>query len=169
MLKQIMRLSPHLKLCKLLRPKERYSEASYALVNKKAFDTVSYRRRTTEIDWENVRPEIKEFWVGFHKECVKRNIPVVPSEFYRSPERQQALYVQGFSKAQKGQSPHQWGCAVDIIHSSKGWDLTQKQWEVFGAIGKEVARKRGIKVVWGGDWTFYDPAHWELYRWEQTI
>lgn len=162
-------MSPQLKLCKLLRPRERYSEASYALVNKKAFNTVSYRRRTTEIDWENVHPEIREFWVGFHRECAKRNIPVIPTEFYRTPERQQELYVQGFSKAQKGQSPHQWGCAVDIVHAVKLWDLTKSQWDVMGAIGKEVARKREIKMTWGGDWKFYDPAHWQLYRWEEKI
>ncbi|QCS37219.1 hypothetical protein [Tortoise microvirus 70] len=56
--------------------------------------------------------------------------------------------------------------AVDIVHFGRYWDLSPKEWAVVGLIGKEVARRRNIKIVWGGDWRFWDPAHWELKDWK---
>lgn len=161
-------LSPLLKLCELWKPKQKFSEAAWSLVDQAAFVDRTYRRRTTEIDLEPVHPDIKDFWQAFHKACKRRNIPVVPTEFYRSPQRQQQLFDDGFSRARKGQSPHQYGCAVDIVHARRLWDLSKQEWDVLGAIGKEVARKRNIKIRWGGDFpTFYDPAHWELQDWKK--
>nr|WP_245369132.1 M15 family metallopeptidase [Agrobacterium tumefaciens] len=84
---------------------------------------------------------------------------------YRDDVEQQRLYVKGLSKAKPGQSAHNYGLAVDIVHGTKAWDLTRKQWDLIGHIGKEVAASLGIKVEWGGDWSFYDPAHWELANW----
>lgn len=67
-----------------------------------------------------------------------------------------------------GRSPHQFGMAVDIAHLTRAWDLTAKEWAVIGLIGKEVARKRKIRIVWGGDFkSIYDPAHWELADWKE--
>jgi len=37
------------------------------------------------------------------------------------------------------------------------------------AIGKEVARKRNIKLDSGHDWNFWDPAHWEIDNWQDQI
>lgn len=75
------------------------------------------------------------------------------------------MYVKGLSKAKAGQSAHNHGFAVDIVHGTKAWELTRKQWDLVGHIGKEVAASMGIHVEWGGDWSFYDPAHWELANW----
>ena len=37
---------------------------------------------------------------------------------------------------------------------------------MIGGVGKEVARKMGLRVTWGGDFkSLYDPAHWELTDW----
>ena len=74
-------------------------------------------------------------------------------------------FAAGTTKARAWESPHNYGLAVDIIHGTKAWDLTRKQWEIVGHMGKEVAAQLGVKVVWGGDWKFYDPAHWELANW----
>jgi hypothetical protein len=65
---------------------------------------------------------------------------------------------------------------VDIIHASRAWNLTKKEWDVLGSIGKEIARKRNLKMEWGGDWDgregrpkFYDPAHWQIKNWRDLL
>lgn len=83
----------------------------------------------------------------------------------RTSAQQQELYVRGVSKAKGFDSPHPNGCAVDIVHSTRAWDLTKSEWSMLGHIGKELAAQNGFKLVWGGDWSFYDPAHWELANW----
>jgi len=105
------------------------------------------------------------FYQAFHKECETRGIPVYAHEFYRSPERQYELHRAGHSKARAGTSPHNSGLAVDIVHSVHHWNLNPDEWDLLGAIGKECARKLNIQVEWGGDWDFYDPAHWQLKNW----
>jgi hypothetical protein len=59
--------------------------------------------------------------------------------------------------------------AVDIIHATRAWNLSKKEWDCIGAIGKEIARKRNIKLDWGGEWNFYDPAHWEIDEWQTKV
>lgn len=108
---------------------------------------------------------------GFEKLLIRRmaklGVPMFATEVNRSPERQDELYAAGHSKAKRGSSPHQYGCAVDIVHGVKGWDLTLRQWEIVGHVGKEISLEYGWKVVWGGDWKFYDPAHWEMEDWRE--
>ncbi|MBX8785568.1 M15 family metallopeptidase, partial [Ochrobactrum sp. GRS2] len=58
------------------------------------------------------------------------------------------------------------GMAVDIIHGTKAYDLDRKAWSLLSHIGKEISVQAGIPVTWGGDWKFYDPAHWELKNWK---
>ncbi|QCS37251.1 hypothetical protein [Tortoise microvirus 75] len=96
-------------------------------------------------------------------------IPVFPSEIVRSHERQNQLKADGFSKASGAKAPHPYGCAYDLVHSVRGWNLSKKQWEVFGHVGKELAIQRNIPMIWGGDWKFYDPAHWQLKEWRQIM
>ena len=99
------------------------------------------------------------------KACSARNIPVLAFEMLRDEQRQNELHAQGRSKAKGGNSPHQYGCAVDIVHATRYWNLSKKEWDIVGSIGKEIARKRNLKLDWGGDWNFYDPAHWQLTNW----
>ena len=95
----------------------------------------------------------------------------------RSKAEQHRLYQQGHSKALPGLSPHQHGLAVDIVHSTLAWELPKgpgekradKAWELIGVIGKEVAQGNGIDIVWGGDWKFWDPAHWEIANWKDFV
>lgn len=75
---------------------------------------------------------------------------------------------QGHSKAKAGQSAHNYGLAIDLIHGIFGWDIPRESWELIGHIGKEVATQNGLKLVWGGDWkTLWDPAHWEVAGWRE--
>lgn len=111
-------------------------------------------------------PDLVKFEAKFRKELNKKGIPMYPHCFLRDDHTQARLKAQGRSKAGPGQSPHNWGCAVDIVHSSRHWNLTEKEWAMIGAIGKEVARKMNLRITWGGDWEgFWDPAHWELADW----
>jgi hypothetical protein len=93
-------------------------------------------------------------------------IPMFGHNMVRTSAQQTELFVKGVSKAKAGKSPHNYGCAVDIVHSRKAWNLTKKEWGLIGHIGKDIAARNNIKIVWGGDWNFYDPAHWELKDWK---
>ena len=144
----------------------RHIKAAQSLVDTKTMLSEEFRRYrvgnqfySDKYKW--VHPEIIEFWEHFDKALKERNIPMRCFEFYRSNERQQKLFEEGRSKAAAGKSPHNLGLALDVVGFHRYWELAREEWEVIGAIGKEVARKRKIDIEWGGDWP-WDPAHWEL-------
>lgn len=147
----------------VVRLPQSYQQAAASLVQPKALKTAEYRERRV-LDWEGVHPDIIAFTQKFIAELERRNIPFFAFELMRDPERQAELLARGTSKAKPWSSPHQYGCAVDLISATHYWDLTPKQWAVIGAIGKEIARKLNIKIEWGGDWG-WDFAHWELLDW----
>lgn len=111
------------------------------------------------------QPHILEFEKKLVKRCFKLGIPMFAHCVNRGSEEQNRLYRAGRSKARAGESPHNFGAAADIVHGTKAWDLTRKQWGIIGHVGKELAASLGFSVEWGGDWKFYDPAHWELSNW----
>lgn len=110
-------------------------------------------------------PQIVKFERNFVKALKQYGIPFFAHEFVRDEARQNELKQKGVSLAGFGQSAHNCGCAVDIVHSTRGWDLTPLEWDVIGVLGHETARRMNIKIEWGGNWDFYDPAHWELPDW----
>lgn len=136
-------------------------------------------REHADRQWRAMRigahSEIVDFTRLFVAKMASYSIPVYPHEFVRSAEKQRQLYADGFSKALPEKAPHCWGMAVDIVHSHLNWALTPKQWEFFGAIGKELAIQRGISITWGGDWppirekVGWDPAHWQLTGWRSQM
>ena len=133
--------------------------------------------RMTVFDHERVHPLIVDFVKEVLKECRRRNIPIRPFELYRSPKRQIKLKAAGFSNAGAMSSPHQYGCAVDLIHQIRLWDGARTvHWEALHALFSEIARKRGIKLRWGGHFKvrrkgklvpFWDPAHFEIENWRE--
>lgn len=116
---------------------------------------------------DGAHADILEFERRLISRCRKLGVPLFGHCVNRGAVEQNSLFVRGLSKARYGQSPHNYGLAVDIVHGTKAWDLTRRQWSIIGHIGKEVAAQLGIKVEWGGDWSFYDPAHWELADWRE--
>lgn len=125
-----------------------------------------YRDQNTRADRVGAHPDIVRFEKAMRKAMAKIYVPVFAHNMVRDAAHQNALYVQGVSLAKAGESPHNYGLAVDIIHSTKAWDMTREQWEIFGHVGKEVAKRQGLAIVWGGDWArFWDPAHWEMEQW----
>lgn len=116
-------------------------------------------------DREGAHPDILAFERRFVRRCAELGIPVFAHSVVRDEDEQTRLYVKGRTRAKYGQSPHNFGLAVDLVHSRKAWSLTKDEWALLGHIGKEVAKALGIPVDWGGDWNFYDPAHWQIAKW----
>ncbi|MFZ8015727.1 M15 family metallopeptidase [Fusobacterium watanabei] len=84
------------------------------------------------------------------------------TEGIRTLKRQKDLFVEGKTKTLK--SYHLVGKAVDIkiyVNGKITWDFKYYK-EVADHI-KEVARKLGYVITWGGDWkTFKDGPHFQI-------
>lgn len=129
-------------------------------------------------DWQNTDRRIAEFSARLI-EKLRRDlyVPMYVHCAYRTKAEQDRAFVQGNSKLKWPTAAHPQGAAVDIIHSKYSWDLTRNEWNVIGQIGKEVHRRHNnslhpddkYQIVWGGDWKFYDPAHWEIQGWQKNI
>lgn len=114
---------------------------------------------------EGADPRILEFERKLIKRARRLGVPLFGHCVMRNRHQQIEAFVTGRSRAKWGESPHNFGCAVDIVHGTKGWALSERQWAIIGHLGKELAAALGLAVEWGGDWKFWDPAHWELADW----
>ncbi len=93
--------------------------------------------------------------------------PAKISECYRSPERQRRLKVEGRSKAGPYESPHQYYEAVDIIHPSMGWNVSEAYWDALATCVRIVAERHDVQLTHGHFWRFRDSAHVELTDWRK--
>jgi hypothetical protein len=140
-----------------------------AIANRQFCQGVKYSEQQMRADRDGAHPEIIEFGRLLVKRMRRLDVPMFESTMWRTMDDQQAAYVMGHSSAKPGQSAHNYGCAVDVIHGVKGWDLTRQEWSIIGHVGKELAAQRGFKLTWGGDWKRpWDPAHWELTEWRSN-
>lgn len=80
---------------------------------------------------------------------------------YRPAEEQLELVEKGRSKANPWASPHQYMEAVDIIHLTLGWNVTQDYWDTLASAARTVADEHNIRLELGYDWG-WDSAHIEL-------
>ena len=126
-----------------------------------------YSDQQGRADRTGADPRILDFERKLVKRAFKMGVPLFAHCVVRGSAEQNRLFKAGHSKARAGESPHNFGAATDVIHGTMAWELTRKQWAVIGHVGKEIAAQAGIAVTWGGDWSFYDPAHWELSDWEE--
>lgn len=145
-----------------------YSTAVAGMAHPEFLKSLRYSEMQYRVNELEAHPRILEFKAGLIKRMAAIGVPVYPHCIWRTPDEQLALFERGRTKAMPGESPHNWGCAVDIVHCRYHWDLTRRQWEVIGHIGKEYGKAAGLNVRWGGDWKYYDPAHWELADWKQV-
>lgn len=153
-----------------------YAAALGALQNGTFFTNVKFQAQQFRADWTGAHPDLVEFHKAFQARMRRLGVPMFAVEVLRTPERQNELQADGFSRAKAGQSPHQFGLAMDYVHSLKAWNISKAEWAIIGHIGKEVAQQRGLKMKWGGDFTvldehgepvpFWDPAHWEVAFWK---
>ena len=110
--------------------------------------------------------DVKQFWFAFQRDAAKVSIPLRVVWGYRTLEEQRVLHQRGVGTS-PGNSAHNKGMAVDVIHMRRAWEMMPRDgWELLGAIGKEAARKTNIPMEWGGDFkSRWDPAHWQIKGW----
>lgn len=142
-----------------------YRTALRAIANRDFCHTNEYEMQQWRAERAGAHPDILEFERVFVKRLRKIDVPVFANEVWRSGEAQDEAFKLGRSKAQAGESPHNYGMAVDIIHSMRGWEMSEMSWKILGHMGEEIAQSKGLKITWGGHWKFWDPAHWELTDW----
>lgn len=144
-----------------------YDLALKSVQNEPFLHTIKFKEQQLRAIREGAHPDILDFEEALIKRMAKHMVPMWPHSIVRGERQQQQAFDGGFSKAQFGKSPHNFGCAVDIVHGVLAWGLDKKAWEIVGHIGKEVAQSKGIHIVWGGDFkSLWDPAHWELRDWK---
>lgn len=139
------------------------------MVDRPFLATIEYQRQQWRSLVEGAHPMILEFQRIMVKRMAKLGVPMYAHCTVRTEDEQRKLFVDGFTKdsPDDGLWPHR-GTAVDIVHGVKQWGLDKRQWALVGHVGKNVvAPAIGAKMVWGGDWKFYDPAHWELANWRE--
>ncbi len=116
----------------------------------------------------------------FADELLKRwRGDLVITDGHRDKASQEAAYnkiVDGkrVSRARWGQSPHNRSpsYAVDIaLLDSAGqipWN-DRPAWDEFGELGEQVARDLGLRVTWGGRFSWgFDGPHFELAGWRDV-
>lgn len=136
------------------------------MVDRPFLASQNWQQQQWRANREGAHPFIIEFERVFIKRMAKLGVPMFGHCVIRTAEEQDNLFALGNSRARAGQSPHNFGCAVDLVHSVKAWNLDRKQWALVGHVGKEIGNRLQVKVDWGGDWDFYDPAHWEIDLWK---
>ena len=157
-------------------PVVNYRTARLHLVNKPFLGSSTYREQQGRAVRKGCHPLILQFEKAFIAELKMQGIPAFAHTMYRDGDEQDRLYAEGRSNARAGESAHNHGMAGDIIHSVLPWNLSDDPdestllWDIMGWIGKEVAARQKIDVIWGGDWkTLWDPAHWELENWRSRL
>ena len=150
-----------------------YASALRVLVARDFLHSVKHSEQLMRANRKGAHEDILLFEKKFLSKTAKLGIPMFAHSIVRNEADQTKAFVQGFSKARYGESPHNFGLAVDFIHGIKGWNLDEQSWQMIGHIGREIAAQNGLKLVWGGDdpgvddafdW---DPAHWELADWRR--
>jgi len=142
------------------------------------FTSQAHLRQDGRANWAHTDPRIQLFAASLIEVLRVQNIPMWVHSAYRTAADQKAAFDGGFSKLNTHRAPHRQGKAVDIVHGKFAWELTKQEWAHIGKIGKEVLarinRNRLVKdrfeLVWGGDWSNpWDPAHWEISNWRDSI
>lgn len=134
-------------------------------------------RQHNRADWQHTDPRLRLWAAKFIEAARRRGIPLYVHSAFRTKAEQQALLVQGVSKAKWPRAPHCQGMAVDIVHSRYHWDMTKEEWAFLAKLGRDVLFRYNqtlkvesrLHLEWGGSWTFYDPAHWEVRGWSDNV
>lgn len=153
-----------------------WAEALRGMVDRPFLAGAKYGQQQERADREGAHPDLIEFERLLVKRMAGLGVPMFTHMFIRSAEQQRTEWLEGDSRdsPDDGVWPHK-GCAFDMIHSGKGWGLTDEQWLIVGHMGKELARGK-FKVRWGGDFKplkasglGWDPAHWEIADFRSVV
>lgn len=114
-------------------------------------------------------PPVRKLALTVQRKLLLMDIPVFVSQGDRGKVEQDLAVARGFSKARWPKSPHNWGCAFDLVHHRILYEGDEAHYKVLSALVLEVARAANLKMVWGGDWKFYDPTHYEMSDWGDYV
>ena len=94
---------------------------------------------------------------------------VISNGGFRTAEMQHELFLKGRSKLDGyiQISHHQLGNAIDLVPYIDGkftWS-NKKAFEGIHKVAMQVWAEmnvKGVQLTWGGHWSFYDPAHYQI-------
>lgn len=144
------------------------------LANASYIRSTAHLKQWDRADWQGVDPRIAFFAGKLQLKLQNMGIPVYIHTAYRTRAEQDDAYKRGNSKLQGDRTAHRVGGAIDLVHGNFHWEMSKQEWEFIGKVGKEVhcliqqslPKDDRFEIVWGGDWSFWDPAHWELKEWK---
>lgn len=142
--------------------------AMAGMVDRPFLASRNWAEQQKRADRFGAHPDIILFEGLLIQRMAKLGVPMFTHECWRSLERQADVYALGptVTRAKPGRSAHNYGAAVDVVHSVHLWGLDKKAWALVGHVGKEIAASKGLAITWGGEFkSIYDPAHWELTHW----
>jgi len=116
--------------------------------------SINAQRRGLDV----LHPSTKKKVVKLLELCQKNNLAVLVLDTVRTFEEQAELLkkVPVVTKAGPGQSPHNWGCAIDFCQNIKGKEYEDSFFPKVGKLAKEAG------LFWGGDFkSFKDMPHIE--------
>lgn len=144
-----------------------YGAALAGMVDRPFLASRRYQEQQARANRDLAHADVLEFERVFIRRMSKLGVPIFAPEIWRSAKRQDELFALGNSRARGGQSAHQFGLAIDLVHSVKGWNLSKKEWELMLHTGREIVLQTGLKMDNLADLTGgYDPAHWQLKNWK---
>lgn len=157
-------------------PSTHYEGLDRLKVTKGFHTSEAHLKRHMRADWQHVPIELQMFAARLIYNLRKADVPMYVHQAFRTKEQQDLLYAKGRSKPGPKVTNTQWpraahcqGVAVDIVHGRYHWELSKHEWNAIGKIGLQLADRMNLKLTWGGNWSFWDPAHWELTDWKQYI
>lgn len=127
-------------------------------------------RDDARADWRGVHVHLQAFAGLLMAYFDHHGVPFFVHSAIRGKIAQDAAFAAGNSKVRWPNGAHNRGYGFDLIHGRFAWDLTQREWRAVGEVGKRIwdrymaslKPEDRLEIVWGGDWKFYDPAHWEI-------
>ena len=139
------------------------------------FKTNAWLRQCERADWAHCDPRLMVWSAVLIHMAMKRQIPLYVHCALRDEATQTAVRKSGNSKVAYPNSAHNIGEAVDIVHGTLHWDMSKSEWSLLHVLGKlaldrvnaTLKRDNKLSLTWGGSWSFYDPAHWEVSNYKQ--
>ena len=137
----------------------------------------AHARQWGKADYQQTDPRLM-LWGAIYTELArKRGIPLYVHCAFRDEAEQNSVNHVGNSKARYPRSPHNIGEALDVVHGVYHWTMTQQEWSLLHLLGlraldllnARLKKPEQIGLVWGGSWSFYDPAHWEISDYRARI